>query len=104
MKNISFPKFSKKDPKKFFKILNERVNNYFKENKIMNWFSGGLNFQVEHHLFPNICHIHYKKLSEIVKKTASEFQLPYNEYKTTREAIKSHFIFLKSMAKKPVIV
>ena len=40
MKNISFPKFSKKDPKKFFKILNERVNNYFKENKIKktgNW-------------------------------------------------------------------
>ena len=73
-------------------------------NRIMNWFSGGLNFQVEHHLFPNISHIHYKKLSKIVRKTASEFQLPYNEYKTTRDAIKSHFLFLKSMAKKPVIV
>ena len=80
------------------------TSNFSTNNKIMNWFSGGLNFQVEHHLFPNICHIHYKKLSEIVRKTASEFQLPYNEYKTTRDAIKSHFLFLKSMAKKPVIV
>ena len=41
-------------------------------------------------------------LSEIVKKTAKEFNLPYNEYKTTREALKSHFLFLKSMAKKPL--
>tara|TARA_Y100001954_G_scaffold48465_1_gene51064 strand:- start:504 stop:998 length:495 start_codon:yes stop_codon:yes gene_type:complete len=78
------------------------TSNFSTKNKFMNWFSGGLNFQVEHHLFPNISHIHYKKLSEIVKKTANEFRLPYNEYKTTREAIKSHFLFLKSMAKKPV--
>ena len=78
------------------------IDNFSTGNKIMNWFSGGLNFQVEHHLFPNISHIHYKKISEIVKKTAKEFSLPYNEYKTTREALKSHFLFLKSMAKKPL--
>ena len=77
------------------------TSNFSTKNKFMNWFSGGLNFQVEHHLFPNISHIHYKKLSEIVKKTAHDFKLPYNEYKTT-EAIKSHFLFLKSMAKKPL--
>ena len=41
------------------------TSNFSTNNKIMNWFSGGLNFQVEHHLFPNISHIHYKKLSEI---------------------------------------
>ena len=78
------------------------TSNFSTDNKIMNWFSGGLNFQVEHHLFPNISHIHYKKISEIVKKTAKEFSLPYNEYKTTREALKSHFLFLKSMAKRPL--
>ena len=80
------------------------TSNFSTNNKVMNWFSGGLNFQVEHHLFPNISHIHYKKLSEIVKKTAEEFRLPYNEYRTTRDAIKSHFLFLKSMAKKPVTI
>jgi linoleoyl-CoA desaturase len=80
------------------------TSNFSTNNKVMNWFSGGLNFQVEHHLFPNISHIHYKKLSEIVKKTAKEFRLPYNEYRTTRDAIKSHFLFLKSMAKKPLTV
>ena len=80
------------------------TSNFSTGNKIMNWFSGGLNFQVEHHLFPNISHIHYKKISEIVKKTAKEFSLPYNEYKTTTEALKSHFLFLKSMAKKPLAI
>jgi len=77
------------------------TSNFSTNNKILNWFSGGLNFQVEHHLFPKISHIHYKKISKIVKKTALEFNLPYNEYRTTRDAIKSHFNFLKLMGTKP---
>ena len=48
-------------------------------------------------------HIHYKKISKIVKKTALEFNLPYNEYRTTRDAIKSHFNFLKLMGTKPAL-
>ena len=79
------------------------TSNFSTNNKLMNWFSGGLNFQVEHHLFPRISHIHYKKISKIVKGTALEFNLPYNEYKTTRDAIKSHFNFLKLMGTKPAI-
>jgi len=77
------------------------TSNFSTNNKILNWFSGGLNFQVEHHLFPKISHIHYKKISKIVKNTALEFNLPYNEYRTTRDAIKSHFNFLKLMGTKP---
>ena len=79
------------------------TSNFSTNNKILNWFSGGLNFQVEHHLFPKISHIHYKKISKIVKKTALEFNLPYNEYRTTRDAIKSHFNFLKLMGTKPAL-
>ena len=53
------------------------TTNFAPNNKLLSWYVGGLNFQIEHHLFPNICHIHYKKLSKIVKKTAQEFSLPY---------------------------
>lgn len=75
--------------------------NFSPNNKLVNWFVGGLNHQVEHHIFPNISHIHYSKISEIVKKTAKEFDLPYNEYKTTRKAIVAHFKYLKEMGLKP---
>ena len=78
--------------------------NFSTKNRIVNWFTGGLNHQIEHHIFPNISHIHYTKISEIVKKTAKEFNLPYNEYKTTRSALLSHFKFLKKMGVRPVYI
>ena len=62
----------------------------------MNWFTGGLNHQIEHHIFPHISHIHYTDIAKIVKKTAKEFNLPYNEYKTTRSALFSHFQISKN--------
>ena len=75
--------------------------NFSNKNRFINWFTGGLNHQIEHHIFPHISHVHYTKISEIVKKTAQEFNLPYNEYKTTRSAILSHFRFLKQMGVQP---
>lgn len=77
--------------------------NFSTKNRIVNWFTGGLNHQVEHHLFPNISHVHYTKISKILKETAKEFQLPYNEYKTTRKAIIAHFKHLKEMGMKPQV-
>lgn len=77
--------------------------NFAPKNKVVGWFTGGLNRQIEHHLFSNISHIHYKKLAKIVKETAQEFQLPYHEYKTTRRAIISHFQQLAELGKKPVM-
>ena len=77
--------------------------NFGTKNKIVNWFTGGLNHQVEHHIFPHISHIHYTKISKIVKETAKEFNLPYKEYKTTRKAIIAHFRFLKEMGMKPAL-
>ena len=75
--------------------------NFGAKSKITNWFTGGLNHQVEHHIFPNISHIHYGKIAKIVKETAKEFNLPYNEYKTTRKAIIAHFRYLKEMGMRP---
>jgi len=75
--------------------------NFATKNRFINWFTGGLNHQIEHHIFPHISHIHYTKIGKIVKKTAREFELPYNEYKTTRSAIFSHFKHLKNMGINP---
>ena len=77
--------------------------NFSTKNRLVNWFTGGLNHQVEHHIFPNVSHIHYTKISKIVKQTAREFNLPYNEYSTTRSAIISHFKHLKEMGMKPAL-
>ena len=71
--------------------------NFSTKNRFVSWFTGGLNHQIEHHIFPHISHIHYTDIAKIVKKTAQEFNLPYNEYKTTRSALFSHFKHLKQM-------
>ena len=73
--------------------------NFAPKNKLLGWYIGGLNFQVEHHLFPNICHIHYRALSQIVKATAEEFKLPYNVQPTFGSALWSHMKMLKELGK-----
>jgi linoleoyl-CoA desaturase len=71
--------------------------NFAPKNRLITWFVGGLNFQIEHHLFPKISHIHYRKIANIVKKTAKEFDLPYHEYSKFRIALRSHLRFLKML-------
>lgn len=71
--------------------------NFAKRAKIFSWYVGGLNFQIEHHLFPDISHVHYRKISRIVKQTAQEFDLPYYEKKTFGKALRDHFKFLKKL-------
>ena len=56
--------------------------NFANRSRVFSWFIGGLNYQIEHHLFPNICHVHYRKISKIVKETAKEFNVPYHQHKT----------------------
>lgn len=69
--------------------------NFAMKNKLVTWFAGGLNFQVEHHLFPTICHVHYTKISKIVKETAKEFGLPYYHQPKMWQAVVSHLRVLK---------
>jgi linoleoyl-CoA desaturase len=73
--------------------------NFARKSKLACFLCGGLNMQVEHHLFPKICHIHYPAVSEIVKKTAEEFNVPYNEQPTFFSALKSHYLILKKMGR-----
>jgi linoleoyl-CoA desaturase len=71
--------------------------NFAVESKLVSFFLGGLNFQVEHHIFPHICHTHLYKLAPIVRETAKEFGLPYHENPTFFGAIASHFKTLKRL-------
>lgn len=66
------------------------TSNFAPKSRIFSWFIGGLNYQIEHHLFPNVCHVHYKKLAVIVKETAQEFKVPYYCEKTFFSAVRSH--------------
>jgi len=75
----------------------ETTANFAKKNRVLSWFVGGLNYQVEHHLFYNICHIHYKNIAPIVKKTALEFGIPYYEKTTFWDALGSHIRVLKQI-------
>ena len=77
----------------------QTTSNYAPKSRFFSWFVGGLNFQVEHHLFPNICHVHYHDISKIVKKTAEEFNLPYHASNTFIGALKHHFSHLKTMGR-----
>ncbi|QJW91703.1 acyl-CoA desaturase [Spirosoma taeanense] len=75
--------------------------NFAPRSAIAAFFCGGLNRQIEHHLFPKICHIHYPAITAIVKQTAHEHNLPYLESPTFSSALVSHYRFLKQMGQTP---
>lgn len=75
--------------------------NFSPQNKLLSWYVGGLNFQVEHHLFPKISHVHYPAIAAIVKQTAEEFNVPYLQHGKFRDALKAHVTFLRKLGKLP---
>ncbi len=68
-------------------------------NKLVTYLIGGLNYQVEHHLFPQVCHVHYPAISAIIRQTADEFGVQYHYEATFRGAIKAHYRHLKALGK-----
>lgn len=75
----------------------ETTVNFARHNRVLCWFLGGLNFQVEHHLLPKICHIHYPRLSRLVQRTCEQFGLQYNAHPTFWAGLVSHFRWLRRM-------
>ncbi len=71
--------------------------NFASKNWFASWMTGGLNTQIEHHLFPNICSIHYRKLAPIVKQTAEEYGVAYKEFKSWPNAVASHYRLLRGL-------
>lgn len=76
----------------------KNTTDYSRKSKMANYLFGGLNTHLVHHLFPGICHVHYRDLSEILKRTAEEFHLTYHEL-TMGQAIASHYRLLKRMSR-----
>jgi linoleoyl-CoA desaturase len=77
--------------------------NFAMGNKIISWFVGGLNYQIEHHLFPRVSHVHYPAISKIVMAKCHEFNLPYNQYTTMAGALASHFRVMRQLGQKPAL-
>ena len=71
--------------------------NFSTKSKIVSWMTGGLNFQVEHHLFPKVSHVHYPAINKIVQRVCAKYNVTYNEYKTLGAAFVSHLQYLKAV-------
>lgn len=68
-------------------------------NRLLGWYVGGLNFQVEHHLFPDVCHVHYPALAGIVEATCRAYDVPHRTAPTLRAAIAAHYRFLRALGR-----
>ena len=79
------------------------TTNFSPKSKLFSWLIGGLNYQIEHHLFPNICHVHYRKISDIIRKTALEYGLPYNIQPNFVIALLNHTKMLKTLGRQSAI-
>lgn len=79
------------------------TSNFGRRNRLLCWYVGGLNYQVEHHLFPKVCSIHYPAISGIVREVAEAHGLPYNQHETLRDAIRSHYQALRQLGRPQAI-
>jgi len=76
----------------------ETTVDFARRSRIESWLLGGLNFQIEHHLFPRICHVNYPAISQLVEQTCRDFGLKYREHVSFRAGLASHFRWLKRLA------
>jgi linoleoyl-CoA desaturase len=73
----------------------ETTSNFATGNKLVTWYVGGLNYQIEHHLFPRVCSVHYPAITHIVREAAAKYRIPYHNQPTVWSAIRSHYRTLK---------
>ncbi len=71
--------------------------NFAHGNRLLSWYIGGLNYQIEHHLFPQVCSIHYPEIGPLVRKVAEKYDVPYYAFPTLRAATASHYRMLKQL-------
>lgn len=72
------------------------------DNKFLTWALGGLNFQVEHHLFPKVSHVHYPQIRKIVRELAAKYGIKHNEFNSFGEALSSHFKMMHQLGYEPI--
>ena len=77
----------------------ETTVDFAPRNRLLSWYIGGLNFQIEHHLFPQICHVHYPAIAPLVEQTCADYGVRYKSHRTFREAVVSHYRWLREMGR-----
>jgi linoleoyl-CoA desaturase len=82
-------------------IIHEMLttSDFAQKNKLLSWYIGGLNYQIEHHLFPQVCSIHYPEIGRIVRRVAERHGVPYNSQPTLFAAMRSHYRMLKQLGR-----
>jgi fatty acid desaturase len=79
------------------RLLTFRRDSTFRRRGVESWLLGGLNFQIEHHLFPRVCHVNYPAISNLVAQTCRDFGVRYGEHASFRAGLLSHFRWLRRM-------
>lgn len=96
---VDLPKSGEKLPMKWAEHQVRTTINFAPTSPFWTWYLGGLNYQIEHHLFPKVSHIHYPKIASIVKATCLEFEVPYQSHPTVRAAVGSHYRLLRDLGR-----
>ncbi len=101
MPSVDFPQPNEQGEMQADRLIHQMftTSNFSPKSKLFSWLIGGLNFQVEHHLFPNISHVHYRNLAPLVQKTAQEFGIPYHCEQTFFAAICNHYRMLRILGR-----
>lgn len=74
--------------------------NFHTHSKFWSWYTGGLNRQVHHHLFPQVCHIHYPSFDKMLENELSQVHLEIKSYPSFWVALSAHYHYLKILGKK----
>jgi linoleoyl-CoA desaturase len=77
----------------------ETTVDFCPRNPVLTWMLGGLNFQIEHHLFPLVPHTHYPKIAEIVRRNCAKHGVRYSSQPSLWAALRSHFLHLRTMGR-----
>ncbi len=77
----------------------ETTVDFARHSRLESWLLGGLNFQIEHHLFPKVCHVNYPAISKVVEQTCQEFGVQYRAHISFRAGLASHFRWLRRMGR-----
>lgn len=88
-------------PKTWAEHQAETTVNFSRNSKIAHWLLGGLNFQIEHHLLPRVCHVHYPALAPLVEETCKEYGVRYTFHNTFWGGVRSHYRWLRRMGQAP---
>lgn len=100
VEGVDFPDFdgeALRSDKQFFAHQVATTADFAPNSRFLGWYLGGLNFQVEHHLFPKICHLHYPGIAPIVRETCREYGMPYHCFPTLGGALRAHARWLRTM-------